>query len=670
MCRDIKNQIYFLRNEILRHDDLYYDKNNPEISDVEYDNLVKKLEILEKSNFVLGPSTSPIKCVSGFASSLYFKRVKHTSPMLSLDNTYSNNDIAKWCKNIIKKINSSDVEFIVEPKIDGVSVSLVYINGIINIGATRGDGEIGEDITRNVMMIQNIPHKLQICDPPSFFELRGEVYINKIDFESLNKKLLSSGVQKFANSRNAASGSLRQKDSNITAKRKLSFFVHSFGKIYGKQFQKQSEFLKYCKDCGFQQQNYIEVCHSFKEIEDFMNVMINRRNMLTYDIDGIVVKVNNFQLHSELGHTNRSPKWAIAFKFPAKQTTTILNKICAQVGRTGIVTPLAILEPVTLAGVTISRATLHNFDEIRRLRINEGDTVLIERAGDVIPKIVKAIKKKKTSNTESVLFKRPDMCPSCSSKIVKDEERVAYRCINPNCPAQFKRHLIHFVSRKAMDIKGFGEDVIDQLLNKNKIKILSDIYYLSYNDFRCLNLFGVKKTVKLIEAINVSKGRSLNRFLFALGIRHIGERTSEIIAKKYKNMNNIFNTCVGDFTKINGIGSVLALSLEKFFKNKEIIHLINNFIKAGVNMVEFDSIKMNDKFDNKVFTLTGELKNRTRDQAIKSIKEFGGKVTASVSKKTSYVIAGINTGSKLKKARELGIKVISEIEFEELLAKK
>jgi DNA ligase (NAD+) len=661
----IRNQIYYLRKEILRHNNLYYDKNNPEISDSEYDNLVRKLEYLEKMNPVFSSSDSPTQMVSGFVSSS-FKYIRHSFPMFSLDNTYSKKEIERWYVKIQKNLNNKNIEFAIEPKIDGLSASLTYINGALTLGATRGNGEVGEDITKNVMMIDNIPHNLGVCNPPNFFELRGEVYINKIDFEKLNKEMFESNKQKFVNPRNAASGSLRQKDPRITAKRKLNFFVHSLGKISEDRFQNQLEFLQYCKNCGFQLQDDFKICHSLKEIESFMDFMASKRDILIYEIDGLVIKVNKLQFHRELGYTNKSPRWAVAFKFPPKQASTILNKICMQVGRTGIITPLAILNPVVVAGVTISRVTLHNFDEIKRLKINEGDTVLIERAGEVIPKVVKVIKKG-TLAIKNIFFIPPNICPSCNSKIIREDKKVAYRCINPDCPAQFKRHLLHFVSRNAMNIEGFGESVIDQLISIKKIQTLADIYYLSYDDFISLNLFKVKKAVKLGKAIEVSKERPLSKLLFALGIHHIGEKISEIIAKKFRNMNALFSASIKDFTEIYEIGNILASSLKNFFANKNVFYLINSLIKAGVNMIEPELVHVDNKFKNKVFVLTGELKNYTRKYATKIIKELGGKIAVSVNKEINYIIVGTNAGLKLKKAKELNIEILNETEFEKLI---
>jgi DNA ligase (NAD+) len=661
---NIQSRIDYLRKELLRHNNLYYERNNPEISDSEYDSLVKELEQLERENPLFASSNSPTQKVSGFASSS-FEQVKHSSPMLSLDNTYSQEETAKWYERIKKNLDNKDIEFTIEPKIDGVSASLTYINGILIRGATRGDGETGEDITENIKTIKNVPHKLEAYNLPHLFELRGEAYIDKPDFEKLNKEIFESGGQKFANPRNAAAGSLRQKNPQVTTERKLRFFVHSFGKIDGKQFENQSDFLQYCRECGFQLQDNFKICHSLKEITDFMDIMIDKRELLHYEIDGLVIKVNSLQLQKELGYTNKSPRWAIAFKFPAKQATTKLIKIRIQVGRTGIITPSAVLEPVILAGVKISHATLHNFEEIERLNANEGDTVLIERAGDVIPKIVKVAKK------ESMGFFKPSRdCPSCNSNIVKENEyEVAYRCINPECPAQFRRHLIHFVSRNAMDIDGFGEAVIDQLLNKKKLQILADIYHLKYDDFIELNLFKEKKTNNLMKAITTSKKRSLSKLLFALGIRHIGEKVSEIIAKRFKSMDALFNASIEDFTRVPEIGDVLALSLKEFFENKTVRRIIDNLIDAGINMLEPETEQSGMQLDGKVFVLTGELKNCTREQASEIIKSLGGKVNSSVSKKTDYILAGANTGSKLKKAKELNIKIIDETEFDTLIGK-
>ncbi|MDR0956799.1 MAG: NAD-dependent DNA ligase LigA [Endomicrobium sp.] len=663
--KSIKHHIEQLRKELIRHNNLYYDKNNPEISDAEYDKLVKELERLEVENPFFTSLNSPTQKVSGSVSPS-FKRVRHSTSIFSLDNTYSRQETAKWYEKIEKKFGNKNLEFAIEPKIDGLSARLTYVDGIISIGATRGDGQIGENVSENIKTIKNIPHKLQIQNPPKLFELCGEVYINKADFEKLNKEIIKSGKQKFANPRNAASGSLRQKFPEITAKRNLSFFVHSFGKIDGEQFQKYSDFLQYCQNCGFNLQEDFKICHSLEEIIKFMDIMLIKRDFLQYETDGLVIKVNSLNLQRELGYTNKSPRWAIAFKFPAKQATTKLNKIRIQVGRTGIITPSAVLEPIVLAGVTISHATLHNFEEIERLNINEGDVVLVERAGDVIPKIIKVVKKDKKD-----FFKPPYDCPSCKSKIIKEnEQEIAYRCINPECPEQFRKHLIHFVSRNAMNIEGFGETVINQFIAKNKIQTLADIYYLTYNDFIKLDLFKEKKAKNLVRAITESKKKPLSKLLFALGIRYIGEKNSEIVAQKFKNIENLFNANLESFIKIPEIGKTIAQSLKDFFENKDVRRVINALAVIGVNMTEPEIQTKNMSFKDKTFVLTGELENYTREQAGQIIKFFGGKITSSITKKTDYVLVGTNAGLKFKKAKELNIKTINEQEFKKLIKNK
>jgi DNA ligase (NAD+) len=661
MQEEIKSRIDYLKREIIYHDDLYYNKSSPKISDDEYDNLVKELELLERTNPFFASATSPTRKVSGYAS-LFFKNVKHSSPMLSLSNTYSIEETVKWCERVKKKLNDGNIEFIVEPKIDGVSASLTYVDGILTTGATRGDGKVGEDVTLNIKTIKDVPHKLHINNPPNFFDLRGEVYIDKLDFRRLNEEVLEFGGQKFANPRNAASGSLRQKNFQITAKRKLRLFVHSFGNVDGKQFDTQFDFLQYCKKCGLNLQDDLRVCHSSKEVVDFIDIMTSKRNLLSYEIDGLVVKINSLQLQKKIGLTSKSPRWAIAFKFQAKQATSILKKICVQVGRTGVITPSAILEPVMLAGVRISRATLHNFSEIARLNVNEGDTILIERAGDVIPKIIKVVKK------ESVGFFAPlQSCPSCANKIIK-EKKITYRCVNPECPAQFKEHITHFVSRNAMNIEGFGEALAEQLIKKKKIRILADIYSLTFNDFIELELFKEKKALTILKAIDESKKQPLSKLLFALGIRHIGEKTSEIIAKKFGSMKALLEANTEDFAKLYEIGNILATALKNFFVKEAVHRLINSLSDAGVNMIERKTEQLPNKhFVDKVFVLTGQLKEFTRKQANEIITSFGGKVGTYVSKKTDYLLTGSSSSSKFKQAKELNIKIIDETEFIRLI---
>ena len=658
----ILKEIEKLREQIRHHDYLYYCLDNPEISDFEYDKLFKQLQELEKDNPLFVTPDSPTQRVSGSVVSSTFKQVKHNTPMLSLDNSYSMDDVLAWNERIKKNLDktNNNLEFIIEPKIDGLSASLTYINGSFVSGATRGDGEYGEDITENLKTIKNIPLKL-LNNETILCEIRGEVYINKKDFQLLNDNLLESGITKFANPRNAAAGSLRQKNPTITAQRKLSFFVHSFGQVQGIKLNKHSQFLNFCSKIGFPIQKDIKVCKNINEVKDFLMYLQNNRDNLPYEIDGAVVKVNDYNLQKIIGYTNKSPKWAIAYKFPARQATTKLLSIELQVGRTGVITPKATLSPVQLSGVTISNATLHNFDEIERLNVNIGDDVIIERAGEVIPKIIKVATK-----NSSGYFLPPLYCPSCNSKIVKEEDDVYYNCINPSCPAQFRRRLIHFVSRDAMNIDGFGEVVVDQLLKLNKLHTFADIYKLTFDDLMLLELFKEKKANNLIQAIINSKNQPLNKLIFALGIKHIGDKSAKILADKFKKMDNLILAKKEDLLSINEIGPILVQSILDFFANEQTLKMIEELKSLGLNVVEPEKNSSFSPLANKTFVLTGELSTLTRKDAENIILSLGGKTTSSVSKKTDYVVVGENPGSKYQKAITLGIKILNEREFKDL----
>ena len=668
---DIEKQIEDLRNQIRHHDYQYYCLDNPEISDFEYDNLFKKLQKLEQENPLFITSDSPTQRVSGSVVSSTFEKVKHNTPMLSLENSYSMEDILAWNQRVIKNLNGAEekIEYIVEPKIDGLSAGLTYVNNSFVSGATRGDGEYGEDITENLKTVKNIPLKLLGNEKIVLCEIRGEVYINKKDFEQLNENLLDKGVAKFANPRNAAAGSLRQKNPQITAERKLSFFVHSFGQVQGlednRKISKHSEFLELCSNLGFPIQKNIKVCKNIDEVKDFLMFLQENRDNLPYEIDGAVVKVNDYKLQKIIGYTNKSPRWAIAYKFPARQATTRLLSIELQVGRTGVITPKATLEPVALSGVTISNATLHNFDEIERLNVNIGDDIVIERAGEVIPKIIKVAKKNSVG-----YFLPPMHCPSCGSKIVKEEGDVYYNCINPSCPAQLRRSLIHFVSRDAMNIDGFGEVVIDQLLNLKKLHTFADIYKLTFDDFMMLDLFKEKKANNLMQAIVESKSRPLSRLLAALGIRHIGDKSASILADRFKNIDNLISAKEEDLLSINEIGPILVQSILDFFANESTLKMIEELKSLGVNVTEPEKDTSFSPLANKTFVLTGELTSLTRKDAEILILSLGGKTTSSVSKKTDYVVVGENPGSKYDKALKLGVTIINEQQFKDLINAK
>lgn len=681
MQEDINNisrQIEELRNLIRQHDYFYYSLDDPKISDFEYDKLFKQLQALENAYPQFISKDSPTQRVSGSVSST-FNKIKHKIPMFSLDNSYSTEDVLQWYERV-KKIVGSNMDFIVEPKIDGLSASLTYINNSFISGCTRGDGEYGEDITENLKTVKNIPLKLMYnnksflpkfgsknidinLDELNIFEVRGEVYINKKDFQLLNDNLSDSGLPKFANPRNAAAGSLRQKNPKITSERKLSFFIHSFGQVSGAELSKHSEFIDFCSKAGFAVQKDIKVCGDIGEVLEFIQYLQEKRDELPYEIDGVVVKVNDYEKQKIIGYTNKSPKWAIAYKFPARQAVTKLLAVKLQVGRTGVVTPAASLEPVSLSGVTISNATLHNFDEIERLNLNEGDDVLVERAGDVIPKIVKVVEKKSQN-----YFVPPLFCPSCNSKIVKEtEEDVYYRCVNPSCPAQFQRSLEHFVSRDAMNIEGFGEVVVDQLLKLNKLHTFADIYKLTFDDFMMLSLFKEKKANNLIESIVTSRNNPLNKLIFALGIRHVGEKSAVILADRFKTIDNLIAASEEQLLSINEIGTVLAKSIKDYFANSETLLMIKELQSLKVNTVEPEKDTSFSPLQNKTFVLTGELTSITRKEAENYILSLGGKTTSSVSKKTDFIVVGSEPGSKYKKALELNIKILNENEFKELI---
>ncbi|MBN1384161.1 MAG: NAD-dependent DNA ligase LigA [Elusimicrobia bacterium] len=670
-----------LKKQIRHHDYLYYVLAQPEISDTEYDKLMKQLEELEKKNPELITPDSPTQRVSGQAVK-DFKTVKHSVPMLSLDNTYSADEILEWGKRVKKSI-PDDLEYTVEPKIDGVSCTLTYNKGLLTLGATRGDGENGEDITLNIKTIRSIPLALvslrQLADssivhrPSSIvLEVRGEVYIDKTDFQELNKKLASLSEKLFANPRNAAAGSLRQKNPKITGTRKLRFIVHSYGTISGaEKFKTHSEFLKLCEKYGLPTTlKNTKTVNKIEKVLELCKKWETEREKLPYEIDGLVIKVNRLDQQQKLGFTMKSPRWAISYKFPAKQATTKIKNIIVQVGRTGILTPVAELEPVECAGVTISRATLHNFDEIQRLGVKIGDTVLIERAGEVIPKIIKVIPLSGTKRTGTEKkFSIPDKCPVCKQPIVKEkEEEVAWRCINTVCPAQLERGLVHFASREAMDIEGLGDAAVEQLISKKIVSDFADIYYLKKDDFLKLELFKEKKAQNLITAIANSKTRPLSRLLYALGIRNVGEKAAITLAEKFLTIDKLMDATYEDLEKIFEIGPVMADSILKFFKLPATGKLIEKLKKAGLNIKE--NVKKGPQpLKDKTFVFTGELKQFTRSGAEAKVRELGGNPTSSVSKNTDFVVAGTSPGSKYEKAKKLGVKIISEQEFIKLLLK-
>jgi DNA ligase (NAD+) len=668
---EIKRKVEKLREEIRHHDYCYYVLNQPEISDKEYDDLVRGLKQLEEQYPELITPDSPTQRV-GEKPLAGFKTVKHRVPMLSLDNTYSAEEIKGWAERVNKGLPKEKVEYVVELKIDGVGVSLTYKKGVFVEGATRGDGIVGDDITQNLKTIKSIPLRFFPTHPsqlPDLIEVRGEVYMEKSEFEKLNIEKKKKGEALFANPRNAAAGSLKLLDSRLTAQRRLNCFIHSFGTLEGgKVYKTHWEFLQSAKRLGLRINPEVKLCKDIEEVISYCGDWEKNRGELSYEIDGMVIKVNSLDQQERLGYTMRSPRWAIAYKFPAQQATTTLKDIILQVGRTGVITPVAVLEPVECGGVTISRATLHNFDEIKRLDVRIGDRVIVERAGEVIPKIVKVVESVRKSRSE--IFKLPERCPECGGRITKEkEEEVAYRCLNPSCPAQLERGLVHFASRNAMDIDGLGESVVEQLVRKEMVKDFADIYSLKKEDFLKLELFADKRAQNLLDAIEESKNRPLSRLLFALGIRHVGEKAAETLAEEFGSIDRLMEAKEEELERIPEVGPALAGSVREFFQQKEIKELINRLKKAGLNMVEERVERGPQILAGKTFVFTGELKSYSRTEAEEWVKNLGGKASSSVSRKTSYVVVGESPGSKYEEAKRLGIPILSEEGFEKLIKK-
>lgn len=656
---DKKEELENLKKQIEYHNNRYYNLDSPEITDYDYDMLYARLKELEKE---LGIAAfSPTQKIGGVASSS-FEPVRHLTPMLSLDNSYNAQDILDWHARCAKALGRTDFEMIVESKIDGVSCSLKYEDGVLVQGATRGDGKIGEDITQNLKNIKSIPHELN-GKPQGILEIRGEVFLDKKDFATLNESQLDKDLPPFANARNAAAGSIRQKDPLITKSRPLKFFAHSYGSGIN-NISSFSGFIKQCQKFGFQVSPVRHIFNDIKQVINFYNDFKEGLKNLPFDADGLVVKINDFKYQQELGQTAKSPRWAVAFKYPAEQVKTKVKDIIFSVGRTGIITPVAALEPVACAGVIISSATLHNFDEIKRLGVQVGSEVIIERAGEVIPKVVKVV-----SNANSQKDIVPTLCPVCQSPVYRDEEAVAYRCPNPACPAQIKGSLEHFVSRDAMDIEGFGTSVINQLVDAKRITSYSDIYSLTIFDLMGLEFFGDKKTDNLLKAIEKSKKAALDKFIFALGIRHVGSKTAEILARHFQNIENLKNATLEDLQKISEIGPIVATSIFNFFKTPKVLKDLENLNKAGL-VLKAPEANKSAILEGKTFVFTGQLQTLTRTQAQDLAKQNGAKVSSSVSSKTYAVVAGADAGSKLEKAQKLGIKILTEQEFLSLLNKE
>ena len=660
---DAKKRAEELRPLLQYYTKKYFDDEQV-VSDYEYDMLMRELKNIEKEYPELITKDSPTQRV-GASIKKGFEKITHEVPLQSLQDVFSFEEVYEFDERMKKASEEYNLplDYVVETKIDGLSSALEYKNGVFIRGATRGDGIVGEDVTENLKTVKTIPKKLS---EPIDITVRGEVFISKDDFEKLNEDRILEEEGQFANARNAAAGSLRQLDSNVTAKRPLDIYIFNVQKSDSINFKTHYESLLYLEKLGFNVNPVKILCENIEEAIEAIKKIGDSRDKLTFGIDGAVVKVNNLELRERVGTTYKTPRWAVAYKYPPEKKQTIVKDIICQVGRTGAITPMAILEPVFVAGSKISKTTLHNEDFIKEKDIRVGDTVVIQKAGDVIPEITEVVKEKRTGKEKK--FEMPKVCPVCGAEAVREEGEAVLRCIGIECPAKLYRSIIHFASKNAMDINGLGEAIIEELINRGLISNILDIYNLTLEDVASLKKNGKKFAKNLIDAIQESKSRDLYRLINALGIRHVGVKLAKSIAKKYKTMENLMNASLESLMLKEDIGEITAKSIYEFFKQEQTIDLIHKLEFAGVNMrVLEDEENSDERFEGKTFVLTGTLTDFSREQASEIIEKFGGKTSSSVSKKTDYVLAGEDAGSKLRKAQDLGIKVISEEEFKNMI---
>ena len=664
----IKKELQDVREKIRYHEYRYYVLDDPEISDAAFDRLMNRLKEIEAAYPELVTPDSPSVRVGG-APREGFQTVRHDRPMLSLDNAFSYDALRDWDRRVREISGREDIEYIAEHKFDGLSISLQYEDGVLVRGVTRGDGATGEDVTPNVKTVRSIPLRVEAAalkktKLPDDFEVRGEIMMTRESFDALNRQQEQSGGKIFVNPRNAAAGAIRVLDPTITAQRRLDFFAYYLfvdGKV---PFAKHSDSLQVLKQLRFRASDDWKLCDGIAKVTDYCTAWDTRREMLAYDIDGVVIKVNSTPLQNELGFTAKAPRWAIAYKYPARQETTVVNDIIVQVGRTGTLTPVAVLEPVQVGGVTVSRSTLHNMDEIDRLGLQIGDTVLIERAGEVIPHVLKVVKEGKPRRP----FRMPKECPVCGSAIHKAEGEVAYRCVNAACPAKLKESLLHFAGRHAMNIDGLGEKIVDQLVEKGIVKDVADLYVLKQDEVANLERMAEKSAQNLLDEIAASKKNPLSRLIFALGIQFVGERTGQLLAEHFSSLEDFAAAKTEELENVNEVGPKVAASIVEFFSEPANRKLIKKLDKAGVHPTAEKREVKSQKLAGKSFVFTGGLANRSREEAGELVLQHGGKLSSSVSKKTDYVVVGTDPGSKYDKAKELGVAILTETEFEKLVA--
>ena len=663
----VKKEIADLRKKITHHEYLYYVVDDPEISDAVFDRLMNRLQALEDAHPQLIAPDSPTFRVGGTPRS-GFQTVAHARPMLSLDNAFSFDALRDWDRRVREGSGRQDIEYITEHKFDGLSISLQYEEGVLFRGVTRGDGSTGEEITPNVKTIRSIPLRvdaatLKKAKLPTTFEVRGEVMMTRKSFEALNRQQEQSGGKIFVNPRNAAAGAVRVLDPSITAQRRLDFFAYYLfarGKV---PFAKHSDSLLALRQMKFRASDDWKLCASIDEVIAYCESWDSKREKLPYDIDGVVIKVNSTGLQDELGFTSKAPRWAIAYKYPARQESTVVHDIIVQVGRTGTLTPVAVLEPVQVGGVTVSRSTLHNMDEIDRLGLHINDTVLIERAGEVIPHILKVVKEGKPRKE----FRMPKQCPECGSAIHKVEGEVAYRCVNAACPAKRKESLLHYAGRHAMNIDGLGDKIVDQLVEKGLVKDVADLYSLKLDAVASLDRMAEKSAQNLLDEIEASKKNPLARLIYALGIQFVGERTGQLLAEHFSSIEELSTAKTEELLNVSEVGPKVSSSIVDFFSESANRTILKKLHKASVDPTAQKREVKSQKLAGKSFVFTGGLANHSREEAGELVQQHGGKVSSSVRKKTDYVVVGTDPGSKADKAKELGVATLSELEFEKLL---